>query len=53
MNRPLDGPLHGSVGDDKRRGEVEHLSNESSRGVEYGCVENAGKGSLSIGAESV
>lgn len=48
---PLDSPLHGNVGDDHWRSEVENLVAESSPGVEDGCVERTGERALTIGTE--
>lgn len=50
---PLNRPVHGSVGKDEWRSNVEHLVAESSPGVEDGGMEGTGKGSLAVGSKSV
>lgn len=52
-NTPLDGPAHGSIGDDEWREDIEDLARESSPGVEEGGVECASKRPLSVAAEGV
>jgi len=52
-DEPLDSPVHGNVGDDERRSDVENLASEPSPGIEDGCVQGAGEWALSVGAERV
>lgn len=50
---PLDSPVHGNIGDDQWRSEIENLVAESSPGVEDGIMECASERTLSIGAEAI
>lgn len=50
---PLNGPVHGSVGDNEGRGDVEDLVTESAPDVEDSGVSSAGHGPLSVGGEGV
>lgn len=50
---PLNSPLHGGVGDDKRRGEVEDLVAKAPPDIEDGCVCGSGERALSVSAECV
>ena len=51
--KPLNSPLHGVIGDNKRRSEVEDLMAESAPGVEDSGIECAGERTLSVAAECV
>ena len=50
---PLDSPVHGSVGNDEGRNNVENLVAETAEGVEDGSVESTGKGTLAVRGQSV
>jgi len=52
-DEPLDGPLHASVGNDEWRRNIEHLSTDSSPGVEDSSVECTSKRALSVGTQGV
>jgi hypothetical protein len=50
---PLNGPLHGSVGDDEGRHNVENLLAETTEGVEDGGVSGTGEGTLTVRGQRV
>lgn len=50
---PLNGPVHGSVGGNQGRSEVEDLVSESAPDVEDSGVSGASQRSLSVGGEGV
>lgn len=50
---PLNRPVHGSVGSNERRNNVEDLVTEATEAVEDGGVEGAGEGALAVGRERV
>lgn len=50
---PLNSPVHGSVGGDEGRSDIEDLVSESAPDVEDSSVSSAGHGPLSVGGEGV
>lgn len=50
---PLNGPVHGSVGNDEGRNNVEDLVAETTEGVEDSGVEGTGEGALLVRREGV
>jgi hypothetical protein len=50
---PLNSPVHGSVGDNEGRNNVENLVAEPTEAVEDGSVEGTSKGTLAVGGERI
>lgn len=49
----LNSPVHGGVGDDERRSDVENLVSESPEGVEESSVGGTSQGALTVGRQRV
>ena len=53
MILPLNGPVHGGVGNDEGRNNVEDLVAETTEAVEDSGVEGTGEGALAVRREGV